>query len=45
MKVSELVSIEKRNQALMDFLAATAVGKFPHNMSGRARSGRQRAKV
>jgi len=29
-QVSELFSMEERDQAVMDFLAATEVGKFPH---------------
>jgi hypothetical protein len=29
MQVSELLSMEKCNKAVMDFLAATDVGKFP----------------
>jgi hypothetical protein len=28
-QISELFSIEECNQAVMDFLAATEVGKFP----------------
>jgi len=42
-KVSELLSIEKCDQAVMDFMAATDVGKFPPKTSGRARAGGQRA--
>jgi hypothetical protein len=42
-KVSELLSIEKCDQAVMDFLAATNVGKFPPKTSGGARAGGQRA--
>jgi len=42
-KVSELLSIEKCNQAVMDFLEATDVGKFPPKMSRGARGGGQRA--
>ena len=29
MQISELFTIEECNQAVMDFLAATEVGKFP----------------
>ena len=43
MKVSELLSIEKCDQAVMDFLAATDVGKFPPNTSGGASASRKRA--
>jgi len=42
-KVSEQLSIEKCDQAVMDFLAATDVGKFPPKTSGRVRAGGQRA--
>jgi hypothetical protein len=42
-KVSELLSIEKCDQAVMDFLAATDVGKFPPKTSGGARAAGQRA--
>jgi len=42
-KVSELLSIEKCDKAVMDFLAATDVGKFPPKMSGGASAGGQRA--
>jgi len=28
-QISQLFSMEERDQAVMDFLAATAVGKFP----------------
>ena len=41
-KVSELPSIEKCDQAVMDFLAATDVGKLPPKTSGGARAGGQR---
>jgi len=41
--VSELLSIEKCDQAVMDFLAATGVGKFPPKTSAGARAGGQRA--
>jgi len=33
-KVSEVLSIEKCDQAVMDFLAATDIGKFPPEMDG-----------
>jgi len=42
-KVSELLSIEKCDQAVMDFVAATDVGKFPPKMDGEGRAGGQRA--
>jgi len=38
-KVSELLSIEKCDQAVMDFLAATDVGKFPPKTGGGVRAG------
>jgi hypothetical protein len=41
-KVSKLLSIEKCEQAVMDFLAATDIGKFPPKTSGGARAGGQR---
>jgi len=41
--VSELLSIEKCDQAVMDFMAATDVGKFPPKTSGGACAGGQRA--
>jgi len=44
-KVSELLSIEKCDQAVMDFLAATDVGKFPPKRRGGASAGGQRAEV
>jgi len=37
-----LLSIEKCDQAVMDFLAATDVAKFPPKMSRGARAGGQR---
>jgi len=37
-KVSELLSREKCDQAVMDFLAGTDVGKFLPIMSGGARA-------
>jgi len=40
-KVSELLSIEKCDQAVMDFLAATDVGKCPPKMDGGGRAGGQ----
>jgi hypothetical protein len=40
-KVSELLPIEKCDQAVMDFLAATDVGKFLPNTSGGASAGGQ----
>ena len=40
MKVSELLSIEKCDKAVMDFLVATDVGKFPAKTSGGVRAGR-----
>jgi len=43
MKVSELLSIEQCNQAVMDFLAATHIGKVPPKMDGGVRAGGQRA--
>jgi hypothetical protein len=42
MRASELLSIEKCDQAVMDFLAATDVEKFPPKTSGGARAGGQR---
>jgi len=42
-KVSELLSIEKYDQAVMDFLAATDVGKFPPKTSRGVRAGGERA--
>jgi len=42
-KVSELLSIEKCDQAVMDFLAATDVGEFPPKTSGGASAGGQQA--
>jgi Na+-transporting NADH:ubiquinone oxidoreductase subunit NqrF len=42
-KVSELFSIEKWDQAVMDFLVATDVGKFPPKTSAGATAGGQRA--
>jgi len=44
-KVSELLSIEKCDQAVMDFLAATDVRKFPPKMDGAGRAGGQRAEA
>jgi len=41
-KVSELLCIEKCDQAVMDFVAATDVGKFPPKQSGGARAAGQR---
>jgi hypothetical protein len=38
-QISELFSMEKCDQAVMDFLAATDVGKFPPKTSGGARAG------
>jgi len=40
-KVSELLAIEKCDQAVMDVLAATDVGKFPPKTSGGASAGGQ----
>jgi len=40
--VSELLSIEKCDKAVMDFLAATDVRKFPPKTGGGARAGGQR---
>jgi len=42
-QVSELRSMEMCNQAVVDFLAVTDVGKFPPEMDVRARAGGQRA--
>jgi len=42
-KVSELLSIRKCDQAVMDFLAATDVGKFPPKTSGGASASRHLA--
>jgi hypothetical protein len=42
LKVSKLLSREKCDQAVMDFLAATDVGKFPPVTSGGARACGQR---
>jgi hypothetical protein len=42
-RVSELLSIKKCDQVVMDFLAATDVEKFPPKTSGGARAGRKRA--
>ena len=42
MKVSELLSIEKCDKAVMDFLVATDVGKFPPKTGGGASAGGQR---
>ena len=33
MQISELFSMEKCDQAVMDFLAATDVGKFPPKLA------------
>jgi len=41
--VSELLSIQKCDQAVMDFLSATDVGKIPPKMSEGAKAGEQRA--
>jgi ribonuclease HI len=41
-KVSELLSIEKCDKAVIDFLAATNVEKFPPKKGGGARAGEQR---
>jgi hypothetical protein len=41
--VSEVLSLEKCDKAVMDFLAATDVGKFPPQMDGGGRAGGQRA--
>jgi len=38
-QVSELLSMEKCDKAVMDFLAATDVGKFPPKMDGGIRAG------
>jgi hypothetical protein len=38
-QVSELLSMEKCDKAVMDFLAATDVGKFPPKMGGGVRTG------
>ena len=40
-QVSELLSMEKCNKAVMDFLAATDVGKFQPKMDGGVRPGGQ----
>jgi hypothetical protein len=40
-QISELLSLEKCNKAVMDFLAATDVGKFPPKLDRGVRSGRQ----
>jgi hypothetical protein len=42
-KVSELLSIEKCDQAVMDILAATDVGKFPAKTCGGVRASGQQA--
>jgi len=42
-KVSEQISMEKCDQEVMDFLAATDVGKFPPITSGGASAGVQPA--
>jgi len=42
-KVSELLSIQKCDQAVIDFLVATDVGKFPPKMDQGGRAGGQRA--
>jgi hypothetical protein len=42
MQVSELLSMEKCDKAVMDFLATTDVGKFPPRTSGGVRAGGQR---
>jgi hypothetical protein len=42
-QVSELLSMEKCDKAVMDFLAATDVGKFPPKIDGGVRAGGQRA--
>jgi len=42
-QVSELLSMEKCDKAVMDFLAATDVRKFPPKMDGGVRAGGQRA--
>jgi len=41
-KGSELLSIEKWDQAVMDFLAAMDVGKLPPKRSGGEKAGGQR---
>jgi hypothetical protein len=38
MQVSELLSMEKCDKVVMDFLAATDVGRFPPKMSGGVRA-------
>jgi hypothetical protein len=38
-QVSELLSMEKCDKAVMDFLAATEVGKFPPKTGGGVRAG------
>jgi hypothetical protein len=42
-KVSELLSIETCDQAVMDFLAATDIGKFPPKKDGGGRGSGQQA--
>jgi len=42
-QVSELLSLEKCDKAVMVFVAATDVGKFPPKMDGGGRAGRQQA--
>jgi len=42
-QISELPSVEKCDKAVMDFLVATDIGKFPPKMDGGGRVGGQRA--
>jgi hypothetical protein len=43
MQVSELLSVKKCDKAVMDFLPATGVVKFPPKMDGGGRAGGRRA--
>jgi hypothetical protein len=42
-KPAELLSVEKCDKAVIDFLAATDVGNFPPKIDGGGRAGGQRA--
>ena len=44
-QISELLSIQECNQVVMDFLAATDVGKFPAQMDDGMEEAQRRAQV
>ena len=44
-QISELFSIEECDQAVMDFLVATDVGKFPAQMNDGMEEAKRRAQV